>query len=165
MNEYAKTIMKKLLDSITEVELNSREFVVNPEIDFTRKRKLEFKEMIRIMLSMGGQSLNLELLDYFSYDVEAATCSAFVQQRRKLLPALFETLFHDFTSKLSDVKYYDGYRMLAVDGSDLNITYNPDNIKTYHPNGKAKGFNLLHLNAMYDLCNLIYVDSIIQPNL
>jgi len=27
----------------------------------------------------------------------------------------------------------------------------------------VKGYNLLHLNAMYDLCSRVYVDSIVQP--
>lgn len=54
--------------------------------------------------------------------------------------------------------------MLAVDGSDLNISHNPRDASTYFqstPN--HKGFNLLHLNAMYDLCNKLYIDACIQP--
>ena len=71
-----------------------RLFVNNPEKDFTRKRKLDFKEMMNILLSMGGNSLKLELMKYFSYDAETATCSAFVQQRDKILPEALEFLFH-----------------------------------------------------------------------
>jgi len=58
---------------------NSYLFTKHPGKDFTRKRKLDFKEMLRILLSMGGNSLKLELMNYFSYDVETATSSAFVQ--------------------------------------------------------------------------------------
>ena len=42
-------------------------FINNTGKDFTRKRKLDFKEMINILLSMGGSNLKLELMKYFSY--------------------------------------------------------------------------------------------------
>ena len=35
--------------------------------------------------------------------------------------------------------------------------------ETYFQQGTAKGFNQLHLNAMYDLMNRIYTDIVIQP--
>ena len=80
---------------------------------------------------MGGNSLKLELMNYFSYDVETATCSAFVQQREKILPEALEYLFHKFTSTSINPNYYDGYRMLAVDGSDLCIAHNPKDTESY----------------------------------
>ncbi|MDF2673809.1 MAG: hypothetical protein K0R09_2074 [Clostridiales bacterium] len=53
--------------------------------------------------------------------------------------------------------------MLAVDGSDLCIAHNPNDIENYFVTSKnAKRYNLLHLNAMYDLCSRVYVDSIVQ---
>ena len=32
----------------------------------------------------------------------------------------------------------------------------------FYTNENAKGYNLLHLNAMYDLCSRVYVDAIVQ---
>ncbi|MDW7667922.1 MAG: IS4/IS5 family transposase, partial [Bacillota bacterium] len=81
MNEFAGSIKEKLDTLLTEMHEYSWLFVNNPEKDFTRRRKLDFKEILNILLSMGGNSLKLELMKYFSYDVETATCSAFVQQR------------------------------------------------------------------------------------
>lgn len=164
MNEFANLIKEKLDFVLNEMHEYSGLFVNNPEKDFTRKRKLDFKEMLNILLSMGGNSLKLELLNYFSYDVETATCSAFVQQREKILPEAFEFLFRRFTASAVTPNYYDGYRMLAVDGSDLCIAHNPSDKENYfRTSEKVKGYNLLHLNAMYDLVGRIYVDSIVQP--
>lgn len=164
MNKFADSIKEKLDTVLTEMYEYSWLFVNNPEKDFTRKRKLDFKEMLNILLSMGGNSLKLELMKYFSYDVETATCSAFVQQREKILPEALEFLFHEFTSIAVKPNYYDGYRMLAVDGSDLCIAHNPKDIESHFlATENAKGFNLLHLNAMYDLCSRVYVDAIVQP--
>lgn len=52
--------------------------------------------------------------------------------------------------------------MLAVDGSDLCIAQNPKDTESYfHTTKNAKGFNLLHLNAIYDLYSRVYVDAIV----
>ena len=164
MNEFADSIKEKLDTVITVMQEYSWLFVNDPEKDFTRKRKLDFKEMVNILLSMGGNSLKIELIKYFSYDVETATSSAFVQQREKILPEAFEFLFHRFTSTSVNPNYYDGYRMFAVDGSDLNVAHNPEEKENhYAATNNAKGYNLLHLNAMYDLCSRVYVDAIVQP--
>lgn len=164
MNEYADLIKAKLDTVLAEMHESTRLFVNDPDRDFTRKRKLDFKDMLSILLSMGGNSLKLELMKYFSYDTETATCSAFVQQREKILPEALEVYFHRFTSLALNPKYYDGYRMLAVDGSDLCIAHNPNDTENYFlAKENSKGYNLLHLNAMYDLCSRVYVDSIVQP--
>ncbi len=163
MNGYADFIKKKLDTVLTEIQEYSWLFVNNPKKDFTRNRKLNFKEILNILLSIGGNSLNIELMKYFSYDPEAATCSAFVQQRKKILPEALEYLFSKFTSLAVNPNYYDGYRMLAVDGSDLCIAHNPNDEKNYfRATESAKGYNILHLNAMYDLCSRTYMDTIIQ---
>lgn len=164
MNEYANSIRSKLDTVVDQLNVYSRLFVSNPEKDFIRKRKLDFKEMINILLSMGGNSLKLELMKYFSYDSEAATCSAFVQQREKILPRALEYLFNEFTSLAVNPSYYHGYRMLAVDGSELCFAQNKKDTETYVcTSEKVKGYNLLHLNAIFDLCSRVYVDAIVQP--
>lgn len=164
MNEFADSIKKKLDTVLTEMHEYSWLFVKKPGKDFIRKRKLDFKEMINIFLSMGGNSLKYELMEYFSYDAETATSSAFVQQREKILPEALEYLFHSFTSSSVNPKYYKGFRILAIDGSDVNIAYDPKDAENHIVKVEnTKGYNILHLNAMYDLCSRVYVDSIVQP--
>jgi hypothetical protein len=163
MNKFANSIKEKLDTLLTEMQEYSWLFVNNPGKDFTRKRKLDFKEMINILLSMGGSSLKLELMKYFSYEEETATSSAFVQQREKILPEALEFLFRRFISSSINPNLYDGYRMLAADGSDLCAAQNPKDTENHIVTAEnVKGYNLLHLNAMYDLCSRVYVDSIVQ---
>lgn len=164
LNGYPDLVKDRLFRLIDEMAQNPGLFVKNPGKDFSRNRKLNFTEMIRLLLSMGGNSLGNELMECFSYDVDSPSASAFVQQRNKILPVAFESLMHQFTDSFSDCKTFDGYRPLAVDGSDLNIAHNPDDSDTYFQfSPEIKGFNLLHLNAMYDLCNHLYVDALVQP--
>ncbi|WP_262928162.1 IS4 family transposase [Paenibacillus sp. 37] len=119
---------------------------------------------MHLLISMGGNSLYKELLESQGYDVNTATTSAFVQQRNKILPSAVEFLFHNFTQSVTELKNYRGYRLLAMDGSDLHIPTDPADPNTYFQNAPgSKGYNLLRLNAAYDLCNRLYVDAVIQP--
>lgn len=164
MVDYSVFVKDTLTSLIKEMSSSPELFVKQPGRDFTRNRKLTFESVVHILLSMGGGSLNKELLEYFAYDADTVSSSAFIQQRDKILPYAFKFLLHEFTSSFDDLKTYEGYRLLAVDGSDLNIPHNPNDPKTYFqtlPN--SKGYNLLHLNAMYDLRNKLYVDALIQP--
>ena len=163
MNNYHELVKKRLLGIINEMSKNSDMFVKNPGKDFSRKRKLDFSEMIKLLLAMGGNSLRNELMEYFCYDVNAASVSSFVQQRDKILPTAFEFLMREFTTSFHKHRTLDEYRIFAVDGSDLSIAHNPKDVDTYFQSSpNIKGFNLLHLNAMYDLCNNLYVDTLVQ---
>ena len=163
MMNFANIIKRNLLQQLDDLSRICWAFVKNPEKDFTRNRKLDFGETIRILLSMGGKSLGVELLEYFLYDPETVTPSAFIQRRDKILPDVMEVLFHMFTHTIKQEKRLDDYRLLAIDGSSLKTPFNSNDPETHFPNGpNAKGFNLFHLNALYDLENHIYVDAFIQ---
>jgi hypothetical protein len=139
--------------------------VNDTECDFTRNRKLPFSDVVMLILSMAGCPIREELLDYFDYDINTATASAFVQARSKVLPDAFEQLLHLFNKAYPCTETYKGYRLIAVDGSDLSIPYDSTDLDTYKSNGPmAKGTNQFHINAAYDILNNRYVDMIIQGN-
>lgn len=161
------TQAKDRLFSIVE-EMNAYHwlFTKNPDKDFSRKKKWSFDEIMRFMLVMEGRSLKDELLNYFDFDNLTPSNSSFNQRRAQILPEAFEFLFHEFTDSFHDTfACYKGYRLIACDGSELCIARNPNDKTTYFPSTPdRRGFNQLHLNAFYDLCNRIYVDAVIQPS-
>ncbi|WP_440115910.1 IS4 family transposase [Paenibacillus sp. QZ-Y1] len=164
MDEYANSLKRTLTSLIKEMSARPAPYVKKPGKDYTRKKKLPFETVMQLLISMGGNSLYKELLESQGYDVHTATTSAFVQQRNKILPSALEFLFHEFTASVTEFKDDHGYRLLAVDGSDLHIAMDPADTDTYFQNEpNKKGYNLLHLNAVYDLCNRLYVDALIQP--
>lgn len=166
MVNYPAYIKEKLNSIVKEMSISPDKFVKNPEKDFTRNRKLTFETVVNLLLSMGGNSIYKELLEYFKYDIDTVSSSAFVQQRSKILPSAFEHIFNQFTSSFDNYKTFNGYRLLAVDGSVLNIARNPSDLDTYISainQFDEKGCNYLHLSAMYDLCNRIYIDASISP--
>ncbi|WP_281884388.1 IS4 family transposase [Paenibacillus sp. YYML68] len=164
MHAYESSLKETLTTLIREMSAAPAPYVKNPEKDFTRKKKLPFETMMQLLISMGGNSIYKELLESQGYDVNTATTSAFVQQRNKILPSAVECLFHKFTQTYKDIKDYRGYRLLAIDGSDLHIATDPaDKNSFFQSQPGTKGYNLLHLNAAYDLCNRLYVDALVQP--
>ena len=162
MAGFALKLKKQLVKSIREMSLDPSRFSVNPQKDFTRKGKLGFEKTVALLLSMEGKSLNSELLSFFSCSESVPSSSAFVQSRAKLNSDAMPFLFESFSSKTPKM-FYKGYSLLAVDGSSLQIPYNPDDpdsLITY-TNGQ-RPVNLLHLNALYDLCSHTYSDALIE---
>lgn len=161
---FSESVKKVLLEKIQNMAACPGPFVRNPGSDFTRTRKLDFATTIRCLIAMESGSLKKELLELFHYHPDTATVSAFNQQRQKILPEALEVLFREFNKAFAQYQTYRGYRLLACDGTDLNIPRNsrdPDNY--FQSNPGEKGFNQLHLNALYDLCSRRYTDAVIQP--
>ena len=163
MKPTPDTIKKRLMSIIKDMSADPRLFVKNPERDFTRNRKLNFESMMRFLLGKSGGSLQSELMEFSHYASDTVTTSAFIQQREKLLPFALEYILHKFTSSFPGDKRYKGNRLLAVDGSDFIIPTNPkETANHFVSNPDGKGYNMLHLNALYDLCNNTYIDALIQ---
>lgn len=155
--------IKTILDTcIDDMSAASWLYVANPGKDFTRNRKVPFTKGIRGILLLSSKSINCELLDMFDHSSETPSASAFVQQRKKILPEAFEFLLSDFNQKTIELnnRTMDGYRLIACDGSDVNIARNPDDPETFIQQGK--GYNAFHANALYDLLNYCYHDIIVQ---
>ena len=99
----------------------------------------------------------------FQNSEKTPSASAFVQQRQKLLPAALETLFRRFTALLCPEKTFCGCRLLAVDGSSLKSAAYPQDPASCRPGTpRQHGWNLWHMNALYDVENGIYTDLIVQ---
>lgn len=116
---------------------------------------------------MNGNTIRREWMEFWDFQPDMASIPAFSQQRQKLLPDSMDFLFHMFNNSFTSMDTYRGYRLLACDGSDLAITHNPEDKDTYRRHNSLelnqKGYNQLHLNALYDLKNRIYTDVILQP--
>ena len=158
--EYVKTTLNHIIHDMGK---HPEDFCVDPERNFTRNRKLHFEDILSLLVKMGGKSLRNEILNNFGYAANTATVSAFVQQRVKIKPEALAHLFHKFTDTCSRPNLYKGYQLLAVDGSDLQFTANPDDPLSYFPgvNGQLH-YSFLHLNALYDLNSRLYRDAVVQ---
>ena len=163
MNQTAKNLRKKLLSQVKKMGKNPQIYASRPGRDFTRRRALDFEKIILLLLTMGCESVGKNLMKAFHFREKTPSASAFVQQRKKLLPKAFEDLFHSFTDPLSLEKKYRGYRLLAVDGTSLKSPAYPADSLSYLPGtDRQHGWNKHLINALFDLENGIYTDLIAQ---
>lgn len=134
---YSLSSIKRFLAEVIDMVQSSIGcYSSNPGHDFTRTRKLPFDTLIYVFMQLSAKSLNSDL----DYD------------------ALYRVI-RQFNDRLDNRKTYKGYYLLAVNGSAVNIPCNPDDRDTYHlPDSSVKGFNQLHLNALYDIRNRNYYD-------
>ena len=160
-----ENVKQTLLNSIKTLTMGKWMFSRAPKRDNTRNRKIPFEKVVSAILAFRGGTLNAELMDFFDLDCAVPTSSAFIQQRAKIIPEAFEILFHHFTDHICENRTYKGYRLFAVDGSDLQIAANSQDTDSFYPGANGqKPYSLLHINAMYDLLQHIYVDAIIQKS-
>lgn len=155
MNTYAKQLKEHIFSIISKMSETPEKFTVSQSNAFTRKGKWTFSTIMNFILGFGSNSLGYEIGDFFDYKKGFPTVSSFVQQRKKLKYTAFEHLLQEFNEKTnSNPKLYKGYRLLAVDGSDTPIPFNPgeNNCRI------DKHTSEMHLNSLFDLLGKIHVD-------
>ena len=160
--ERAKSFLWK---DILDMSDDPARFAKNPGADFTRKRKLDFENLMKFLVSMQSSTTSLELLKFFDFNTNTISNSAFYQQRMKLHPDAFPHLLRQFNSHFPLELYKGVYNLVACDGCEFNIARNPNDPDTFHPpNGKSqRGFNMLHTVSFYDILSKRYLDCVIQP--
>jgi len=162
MSNKPQELKSTLFELVQSLRDNPEEHIRNPDKDFIRNRKLPFEKVVFSLLGMEGNSLTNELLRQSGCSIDTVTSAAFVQQRAKLLPLAFENLFHNFVDKTTTDHLFKGYRLLAVDGSDIHIPTNRDDLDSlYQYEDCRKPYNLLHLNSLYDINQHTYEDAIV----
>ena len=162
--KYTPKLLRGMLHLlIRKMGEHPEHYVRCPGRDFTRPRTLTFETVVSLLLTMRENSIGKVLIGRFQNSEKTPSASAFVQQRQKLLPAALETLFHRFTALLRPEKTFRGYRLLAVDGSSLKSAAYPEDPASYRSGTPSQhGWNLWHMNALFDLENGIYTDLIVQ---
>lgn len=160
MLNQIQIIKEKLNSAVAQLCKTSWMFVKDPARDFTRERKLPLREVISVLLCMEGGSLTGELLRYFGCNQHTASSSAFIQQRQKINEFAFPSLFDLFVKSTDKPCLYKGYRLFAADGSDVQAPTNAKEKDSFFPGSAGqKPYNLLHLDALYDLLGHTYVDA------
>ena len=164
MQNYCNIVKNKLNMHIRSMEKNVSNFVVDPKRDFVRKSELSFSKTLKFILGMGSQTLGKELMEFYDFNPKMVSVSAIVQRRSKILPAAFQYLFHEFNNEFFQTNFFHGYRLYAVDGSDIHIPTIPDDKETFYcANDDSKGYNLMHLTAIH-VCIAFFRCSNVSPS-
>ncbi len=165
------TTKQLFLSAIQNVTANIRDFSVHPEKDFSRTHKFPAHKLIQFLTAQGASSTRVELLDFFGFDPDAPTSSAFRQQRAKLRPQAIKAVLDGFNSSLIDMLQparcaVPGCRCLAADGSTVSFystpRFSPDSYLVSEGHS-LKGFYSVHVNGLLDIDRRLYMDAFLQP--
>lgn len=137
--------------------------------DFTRNRKLTFCEIMLLILRSSKKSLHT-CIDTFLKEVRCGVDSysnaAFCKARQKIHPDAFKALFsltvEQFYKEVS-CKRYRGHRLLAIDGTDLNLPNTPELLELYGSEPFYNGPQVQsQCSCLYDVLNHIILDGIMD---
>ncbi|QAA83107.1 IS4 family transposase [Aequorivita sp. H23M31] len=165
-------MLEKIKATIFSNELKT-EFKVSNE-HFTRNRKQCFPILLLFMLNFLRKSLSLEIENFTSLLKAGSnskfTKSAFVQARKKIRPEVFDelsrVLLNEFyTDNVPAIKLWNGFRLLAVDGTRITLPIT-DELKAIYGETKNQSSTVLvqaRCSVIYDVLNKYVLDGILAP--
>lgn len=143
------------------------------ETDFTRERKVGFVALVSIILNMVKRSTQIEIDEFLKeFSTKDGKCITYTKQsfseaRQKLSSEAFVMLNDEFVKRYyeeDDYKKYKGYRLLAIDGSYIEV---PNTAELREHYGYATNSNSIKEVAralsttVYDVENKIVIGSLI----
>ena len=126
--------------------------------DFSRQRKIGFVSLMAIILNMVRRTTQVELDEFREKFMpeEAAVTSytkqSFSEARQKLRPEAFTLLNDAFIQKFyadDDYKTFKGFRLLAIDGSVIEIPNTPELRTAYGVATGTQGFAVARARASH----------------
>jgi hypothetical protein len=126
-------VLQSFLNDVVE-DPTIRSLFSKKASDFSRNRKLPLIKIIGMLINLPKRSLSIELQSFFeSLGQPGLGCTkgAFSLQRTKLKPIFFR-IWNDFLIKSfytfydNNVKRWEGFRLLAVDGSNVSMINVPE---------------------------------------
>ena len=160
-------IKSRLFHVIDDLEKHIDQFVRSPGRDFTRHRSCSFKDCIKLLLHLQNHSLQKEIDQFFKFSRKPQpSSSAFVQQRQKFNDKLLPQLFYAFNQAVPFSSLYRGLRLIACDGSDINLPKCSKDLRyfvRYKKNSRIAGYWQMHINTFFDILEQRYLDVVLQP--
>lgn len=163
--DLSEQVINAFTAAVADIRMNIIQYVSSPTY-FTRKRKISLEKLIEYLVILGSKDTRSEICEYFvGDDQDEPSDAAMCMQRDKLNADALKRVLEVFTSQFKLEKDFMGYRILAVDGSDITIPTDLNDKETLVCVGKKDGkkvyINQVHLHALYDSLNGVYVDSIL----
>ena len=157
MNQFFYQITRKASDLINSDDYRERN--ITRQTAFTRNRKLSFPVMIVLLLNFLTRTMQIELDDFFANVLDAGTDSvtkqAFFKARKNILPDAFKELFlttRDMVLNKNKIKRHKGYRILAIDGSELRLDKTKENKDIFLPrNHSPENKTNAEISLLYDV--------------
>ena len=160
--------MKKIIKEVIEViknTINKEEFITKHktnEKDFTRKRKLGFREIMYFVLGLSNSCLDFEK-DYFCdvFKIEKVSNAAVCKARDKVKFTASRELLSVTQQFIPAQNKYKGYNIIAVDGVKGELP-NTKEIKDNYKLSKGCLYPQFHAVTSFDVLNSKFIDAQIE---
>ena len=165
MNQFFYQITRNASELINSDDYRKRNII--KQTAFTRNRKLTFPVMIVLLLNFLTRTMQIELDDFFANvldaEMESVTKQAFFKARKNILPDAFKELFlmtRDMVLSKNKIKRYKGYRVLAIDGSELRLNKTKENKDIFVPQSRsAENKTNARISLLYDVISNYVIDA------
>ena len=155
---YSPSKIKKNLNKSIDFTLQGiQNYCLDPVSNFTRNRKLSARTLIKCIMNFSNHSTLSELSLFFSDMEDMPTPSALCQRRKLLEPEIFKRINRLFLCSFDNYSTINGYRILAQDGSSINIPFRNDDTRIAY-NQLDIPCRQYHINALYDCLNHTFLD-------
>lgn len=170
--DFRETYLNTILSTI-ENEDFVRQF--SAEKAFTRERKLKFVYLVVVIMQGLQRSIQRELNSFYQkikgtdFSIQEVTKSAFSHARKKLKWEAFQYLNKvgcDSFYKEAPYKTWNGFRLLAIDGSTLVLPNHPSIVREFGVTKVGVNAdipkNMARISMLYDVLNFTTLDAQIE---
>ena len=155
---YSPNQIKNHLSKSIDFALEGiQNYCLDPVSNFTRNRKLSSRKLIECILNFSNYSTVCEMSQFFYDNEDMPTPSALCQRRKLLDQKIFMRINHLFLKGFDNYATINGYRILAQDGSDINIPFMGDDTKISYSSSGIPCCQY-HINALYNCLNHTFLD-------
>lgn len=137
--------------------------------DFSRNRLLNFPTLIAFFVNLAKRSLQIELSKFMKFaNLPDVSKQALSKARKKLSPEAFVLLNNELIKEFytdNDVKLFNKYRLLAVDGSTIPLPKTDTLMEKY---GTCQGHRrnagpIGRVSTMFDVLNKLTLHAELAP--
>ena len=164
-------MLKKFIE-FTKLIVNTTGFMEKSRKNkkvFIRNRKVSFAMNILLIFACLKPSIQTGI-DQFIIDMDTGfntySKQAFSKRRQCILPEAFQELYRlstEFFYKEAGYKTYSGYRILAVDGSKVNLPCNKELMEIYGCQKSTNNLIQSLVSCLTDVLNNVILDGIMAP--
>lgn len=145
-------------------EASNSDNLLHPDSDFSRSRRLSAVDLAAVAYQTEDRSINRSL-PILPDSLSDVSLSAISQGRQKIRFLLYSHVFYRMNDLFSseDDKTFHGWRLLSVDGSELSVSPDGNDMSTYGGSKKGSKHHFYLANPLYDVLNHVYLDLVMQP--
>jgi len=172
VKKYHAKLFKKLSKLLTNCQLiESYSF---EKKHFTRNRKLSFQKVSLIILQLLRSSVKTELKSFHAtvfgeekvvnWVTDSAFCKARQKIRHELFIEMYRLIVRFFYATNGGYNWYN-FRLLAVDGSELNLPSSKELLKSFgchHTNSIGTKIPQARVSFLCDVLNNLTIDAQIE---